>query len=400
MKGLWTMLKANLKLVLRSKQALLLILMIPILSTCILDLTTIEEGADPDRAYKMETLIIDASESALSEALIDRITDNDYMIAKIEKGIEIKHEDLKNDLTQRANQSEAACFIYIPKDFEDRILKGNRKESLYLFETGADERWALLDMNLNTVLNRFYILQEAAEGKEETFWQLFEEVKNSATDSEKILINKDGKSSLENKKGYSFSLGMFAAALTITLIFSNNFIVGLFIKEKQNKVIKRIKLTHANMFTYTLAKIITAVGVLIIQTSAILAGIKVIVKLELGIPLWMMGLLIFGLGLVLSCVCICCAAVFEHLSTANYAGLAFIIIGNMLAGLYFPLEVAPGWMQNAAMLLPQKWFVFSADKLLQGNNLALIQYGGVMMAFMIFFLAVSLLGFKVNKNSI
>lgn len=397
MYGFWVMLKNNVKLVLRNKQTLLLIIVIPILSTLILNMTRVEEGQDPAHEFKMNVLVVDESKTALSKELINSLQKDSSMIVEVAKE-QIDAKSAKEFFTKTANKSTLTSFIYISPDFEKKIFKGDIQEGILLFDTGSDERVQLLEANLNIVLEKFIMFSKITQGKKEAFNHLLEQAKKNETKSERVIVDKEGKAVDQNEKGYSFSLGMFVAAITLILVFSNNFIVGLFIEEKHNRVLKRIQLTNVSMISYVMVKTILAIGALTIQTGLIMIGIQMIFKVNLGISIWIMGVLIYGIGLFLTCVSICSMSFFDNIATANYVGFAVIIITNMLSGLYFPFEGAPTWMQNVAMLLPQRWFVLAADNILQGNYEVLYQYGMVIGALMLFFLAVSLLGFKLNKS--
>jgi len=394
----WVMLKANYKLVLRNKQTLFLIILIPLLSTFILNMTSVSEGQDPAREFKMNILVVDESKTVLSKELINSLQKDNSMIVDVseEKGISIGA--VKDFFIKTANKSSITSFVYIPSDFEEKILQGAVKETILLFDTGTDERAKLLEAHLNMSLSKFSMFSKITEGNDKAFHSLLEQAAKNETKSHTVIVDQEGKVIPHNEKSYSFSLGMFVAALTMTLIFSNNFIVGLFIKEKHNRVLKRIQLTSVSMLSYVLVKLALALGALIIQTGLIMIGINIIFQVDLGMSIWIMGLLIFGLGLVFTCISICCVSFIDNIATANYVGFAFIIITNMLAGLYFPFEGVPTWMKNVAMILPQRWFILAADGALQGNYQVLYQYGMVIGALMTFFLAVSLLGFRLNKS--
>ncbi len=398
MHGLWIMLKANVKLVLRSKQTLFLIILIPILSTLILNLTSVEEGEDQGYEFKMNVLVVDESKTMLSRELINDLQKDNSMIVEVAKEEGMSSEEIKAFFIKTANKSIMSSFIYIPSDFEANILQGDVKEILILFDTGTDERVKLLDAHLNSITGKFLVFSKIAQGKQETLNDLIEQSKKNETKSEVVILGKEGELAAQDKKDYSFSLSLFVAAITMTLIFSNNFIVGLFIKEKHNRVLKRIQLTNTSMLSYIAVKVILAIGSLAFQTGLIMMGVKVIVQSDLGISIWIMGFLVFGLGSVLTCVSICSMSFFDDIATANYVGFALILIANMLSGLYFPFEAAPTWMQNVAMLLPQRWFVIAAGGALRGNEEVLYQYGWVIGALALFFLSVSLLGFKSRRN--
>ncbi|HHX62220.1 MAG TPA: ABC transporter permease [Epulopiscium sp.] len=394
----WVMLKANFKLVFRNKQTLFLIILIPLLSTLILGITSVEEGQDPAREFKMNVLVVDESKTVLSQELINSLQQDPGIALKVSEEKGISTESIKEFSIRAANKSVATSIIYIPSDFEKKILQKDMQDIILLFETGTDERVHLLEAHLEMVMSKLSMFSKIASGNEKIFTDLLEQAKKNETKDHIVMVDDTGESIRPSEKSYSFLLGMFVAALTMTLIFSNNFIVGIFIEEKHNRVLKRIQLTSVSMLSYVMVKATLALGALIVQTGLIMFGINTILQIKLQMSIWIMGFLIFGLGLVFTCISICSVSFTDNIATANYIGFGFVTITNMLAGLYFPFENVPVWMKNIALLLPQRWFVLAANRVLQGNHQVLYHYGMVIGALMVFFLAASLLGFKLNKG--
>ncbi len=398
METFWMMLKVNVKLILRNKQSFFLILFIPVLCTLILNLTTRDEEKDPAHEFKMGVYILNESGSELSNRLIETLENDPSMIIE-RTDSRISHEEsVESFFIKKANRSMKSSFIYIPKDFENKVINGDAQDLILFYDTEADERAKLLEVHLNTFLVKYLMFGRVAQGNKEVFYDLINKDKESKIQYTNVIIDKEGDVISHNQAAYSFSMKMFVAALTVVMIFGNNIIIGLFFKEKHNQVLRRIQLTRASILNYTSAKIILAVISLSIQTVLIMLSIQLMVNADLGIGISTIGILIFGLGLVMIAVSTCSAVFIDSISTANYLGVGLIAITNMLAGLYFPLETAPAWMQNAAMFLPQRWFVFTASEVVLGNKHAFYQYGIVVGAMMIFFLAIALFGFKMNKS--
>jgi len=107
---------------------------------------------------------------------------------------------------------------------------------------------------------------------------------------------------------------------------------------------------------------------------------------------------VLGLGLIFNSLSIALGAVFENLSTANYLAFFIVTISALMSGLYFPLDITPEWMQNASLLMPQRWVVKTAEQMILGHSGYLPLVGAIVVAYMILFAALGLLGLKFNKD--
>jgi len=397
MSGFFVMLKANLKLVFRNKASIFLLLLIPLASVLILKVP--DQRADLESGLnKMNVRILDNSSSFLSKELIDVLKSNGAFEVTVDEEKTKDLDSVREKALDIANRSTTNGIIYIPSDFSEAVIKGNTNNLINIFSTGSDDRVKLLESNINRILLRFDTYSEMAKGDKEVFQQLMKRAEQDKTNRESIALFSEQKALKPAEKYKVFNFGYLVAIMSITLMFSGNFVSSIFIEEKNNRVLKRISCTKCSMFNYGIVKAVVALAALIIQIAMIIVGIKLFVRVDVGISLMGIAALVLGLGLIFNSLSIALGAVFENLSTANYLAFFIVTISALMSGLYFPLDITPEWMQNASLLMPQRWVVKTAEQMILGYSDCLPLFGAIVIAYMILFAALGFLGLKFNKD--
>lgn len=390
------MLKANLKLLLRSKFTFFLLFFIPVLATLVLNIPV--NSNEVTAQTKLSVLIIDASKSKLSQTMIERLSSNESLAIECKEDSILSSKDPNTFFTETANRSTIRAFIYIPSDFENRILAGETKNLVTLYDRGNDERLKILNVTLQSILSRFYWFSSASRGDSKIFYDLLGSANMNQTKKEVVMLDPSSNMLTYRTSPEVQTLRYFIAIICAAIVFGANSIVGLFITEKDNLVFKRITLSRTRPITYIGAKLSLGVISLVIQTLVMVIAIKTLTHSSLDISLAQIGLLILGLGLVFLSMSICLGVCLNSIEKINYFAFCMIVLSSMLSGLYFPIEVSPKWMQNIALLFPQRWFIYTADQLTLGNTNALYLYFAVTFGFMVFFISLTLLGYKINNK--
>jgi ABC-2 type transport system permease protein len=383
--------------VFRNKSAILLILLIPLASTLILKVPTAPENFD-DSLVTTKVIVFDNSSTPLSRELIDLLKNNNSFNIKLDQGTIADLNSAKEKSVSLANRSSTNGFVFIPSDFSDSVMKGNTEDVITIFSTGTDDRVKVLENSINMILLRFNMYSKVASGDKVVFDELMEKNDKNKTEGELIPVTLGGKVLNSTDKSKLTNFGYLVAILSITLMFSGNFISSIFIDEKSNRVLKRITLTKSSLINYGMVKMLVALVALIVQVSMIILGIKLFVNLDVGINLFQIALLVFGLGLIFNTLSIALGAVFENLSNSNYLAFFITTISAMMSGLYFPIDITPKWMQNASLIMPQRWVIKTAEKMLLQANEGVILFGVIVLAYMALMLTVGFLGLKLNSD--
>lgn len=390
------MLKCNIKLMLRNKASIFLIFLIPLFSTLILRIQI--SSMNTMDTLRMSVIVFDNSSSSESDELLRVLKNNSTYNITVEEGTTNNLEDAKERSINLANKSINNGFVYIPSDFSKAIFNGFDDNVITIFTTGTDDRLNVLKSNIDMVLLRFNSYSKVANGDKEVFKELMERAELGKTVGESVSIS-EGEKILDNTgKNKIYDFGYFVAIMSIALIFSGNFISDIFIEEKNNRVLKRITITKSSMLNYGVVKAIASLGILIIQTTMVVIGIKLFVSVDLGMDLGEIAILTFGLGLIFNTLRLALGTIFESVSTANYLAFFIVTISSLMSGLYFPIDTVPKWMQNISLLMPQTWIVKTAEQILLGISGWIILFGVIVMAFVSIFMAIGFLGLKFNSK--
>lgn len=397
MSGFFVMLKSNLKLLFRNKASIFLFLLIPLASALILKIP-LEKDNSETAVFKTSVTVFDNSKSELSKELINLLKSNSSFKITVYEGSVKDLNSAKEKAVSIANRTPTNGFIYIPSDFSDAVIKGNNENLINVFTTGTDERIKLLENNINMILSRFNLYSTVAKGDKMVFQQLMKKASQDKTEEKLISVAKGERALNSAEKSQISNFGYLVAIMSITLMFSGNFIASIFIEEKNNRVLKRIMLTKSSIFNYGMVKVYVAIAALIVQIAMIAISIKLFVRVDTGMNIFEISILILGLGLIFNTLSIALGAIFESLSNSNYLTFFITTITALMSGLYFPLDITPKWMQNTALIMPQRWVVKTAEQILLGTNQWSIVFGMVVIAYMALFLSIGFLGLKLNNN--
>jgi ABC-2 type transport system permease protein len=390
------MLKTNLKLLLRNKFTFVLMFLIPLLAPLVLNIPV-----NPDyleNQIKLSVCIIDTSKSQLSQILIERLKDDESLIVTCKEDNIPALDELDAFLIDTANHTSIRTYIYIPSDFEDKVLSGEIKNLITLYDSGHDQRTDLLKGSLQSVFSRFYLYSNVSRGDSKSFYALLNSANSDKTQKEVVTLQSSSNMLTYNASPKVEPIRYLIAIICAAIFFGSVSIISIFIKEKENLVLKRITLSPAHPITYIGVKLSLGIISLIIQIGVMMLSIKTFTHLSMDISLLHMGLLILGLGLVFLSMSVCLGICLDSIDKVNYFALCIIVLSSMLAGLYFPIELSPKWMQNIALLFPQRWFIYTVDQLILGHTNVLYLYFSVAFGFVIFFISLALLGYKMNNK--
>lgn len=145
--------------------------------------------------------------------------------------------------------------------------------------------------------------------------------------------------------GWSIAVsGVFGSALTL-------------VDWRQKGLLRRLRLSPLSTGEIAVARIVVSLGVALLQSVVFFAVSMTVLGLHpsgswwMSVPLVLLGTLAFlPVGLIAGAVA---------KSTEAASAIANLVTLPMafLSGSFFPLEIAPGWVQNVAAALPLKYLV-------------------------------------------
>jgi len=416
MSGLLTMMKMNLKLLLRNKGYLAFLIILPIVSVLMLNIKTgsgVDGGNDTYEIHelskqnesifnvtntKLNVKVYDCNDSELSNYIIEELAKaGSYRIYRY-KGEAMNIQEARQESLNTTNHNVLGAVIYIPNDFETQILSGN-KSNMIVFEATTDARITLLKSNLDSFVQSVSRYAEITGYNKASLKTLL----NTSVENEmsKEIVGIEVGNTLQlttQQQDQKSSIGYSLAFLTIGFLFSGVFIAATVVEERQNKVYNRIVLSKSSIINYGLVKLGLIFITVMIQTSILAIGIKLIVKTDYGIPFSSYIFLVLGLGLIFNTFSVVIGIITNNVLTSNYIAFLVWCLSDLLAGLYFPLDAAAGWWGKISMMMPQRWVLRASEMLMAGKSGVYSMYILVVVSYLIVISSVGFMAIKMRKK--
>jgi len=416
MKGFITIIKMNLKLLLRNKGYLAFLFILPVISVLMLNMNNTdtmfaqqntnviyELKSEQEQILNVENdkfsiKVIDSSNSKLSNYILKELTRTGAYHIYRYKEKPISLNQAREFALQSANHGSIGAVIYIPQNFDQVILKG-QESNLVLFQAMKDERIDLVKNNLNTFQKSLHTYAKLTDFQKDKLEVLLDTSIKKEMKKQNVSIEIGDNLMLTSKqKSNSSSISYSLSFLTIGFLFSGVFIAATVVEERKNRVYNRFLLSTASLFNYGCSKLLLVLLSTIMQTGIIAIAIRLLVKTEYGIPFLSYLFLVFFLGLIFNLYSVVIGVLTDNVLTSNYIAFLTWTLSCLLAGLYFPLDGASKWWEKVSMLMPQRWVVKSAEMLMAGKSGVFGMFLLVVLSFLIVISSVGLLGIKIRRK--
>ncbi len=414
--GVITMLKMNLKLLLRNKGYLAFLIILPFLSVIMLNLEAysivdgekstnyIKELKHEDELImnvintKLSVKVYDCSDSIFSDYIIEELAKTGSYLIHRYKGEPIEIEEAREKALKWANTNVIGAVIYIPSSLEAEILSG-KDSNIMVFEANQDGRINLLGSNLEAYVRSLY-RYAAISGSDLTgLEKLLDTAEQNEMVEEVVSIEVGDTLNLStDQQGKSMNIGLSLTFLTIGFLFSGVFIAATVVDERNNRVYNRVVVSPSSLGNYGLVKVVLVLLTVLIQTGLIAIAIKLIVKTDFGIPFETYLFLVFCLGLIFNMFSVVIGVLTNNVLTSNYIAFLVWCLSSLVAGLYFPLDGASGWWSKISLLMPQRWVVKTSEMLMAGKNNAYGMYLLIVAGYLIVIVSIGLMGIKLRRK--
>lgn len=413
-----TLVKMSMKLLVRTKIIWLFLVLMPVLSTRILktnvaytsfqdDIESIVDIDDADTkvAYyssngEYVVKVYDASGSELSDYLVDRLAYSGmFVLCRVDlSGKDIDDKFINEHLDLDGHEDRMGASLYIPEDFDEKILDGNVAEALTMYVLSDDARNDALESELALQLSRIETTSIYA-ANEGDIVETLEKVDDMSPEKEVISVSGSEERSLTmaqvNQKanlGYAFSF------LTLGFVFAGFFIANGAIQEQKNGVITRINLTKTNMLCYFTSKFVAAFLICLLMTGVVGICSLTLDMNDLGMNLFVFLFLIFLMGLIFCTLSMFMGIIMNDVFGASVASFTLWCTSSLFSGLYFPLDTASKGIQVLSSLMPQKWFMDGAEMIFVGDNKAFSMVICITVAYIAIIVSLGSVGLKVRRS--
>ena len=418
MQGFFTMLKLNLKLLLRSKGYLVSVVAIPIVSltwiwflqysstvtTVAIEKSSITEIGVKEKVLQSEdrmelaVKVYDASHSKSSEYFLTTLADYAlYSLYRVDAS-NLTKEEIEEDAKETAKQSNLFTSLYIPSDFEEHMRLGQSNEAVTLYVTTEDERAQMLLQYSQQLINTLSNYGNATNHDLQAFQNLLTKLEQTKIKKEVTMVsNTDLMELSEKQKQEKNSFGYVLAFFSLSFLLSGVFISSIYVKEKNNNVLKRVTLTKATFVNYISVKVVLALITLILEEIVICIGMSLLGD-SIGLSTLEFVFITSGVGLVLLLLTIALGTYTNSVVTVAFGGFFVWTISNCLAGLYFPISESSSWLQAFSRLMPQYWSMKVYTMTVTGAGSANLMYVVACLCFIVLIGCLGVLGLKLNSK--
>ena len=364
----WILTKSHIKRLIRRPALILMMLILPFCLTVILNFNSISEPDEEEGYHNMMLYIWNESHSQLADEFIQKLeTNKEYHIHVLKVEEDSLNKPVEEAISEQIKEYSLGVHVYLPADFEERVSR--KQQAVYLYEAGYDERIEMLRQDISLF---FY-----SQPRKEKSTLEKQDVQTVFVNSEKEVLD-------QVYQGYSFSWHMFIACIGVAFVMIDATLLNLWRKQNQKDIKNRMRLTGMEEETYALSKFIVLTLALLVEVISCGLGIKIMVKVELGISFasLMVMMMLYGMVLIwyaqlMGCIC-------KESQSATYISVLMCNVFNLLAGMYFPIYLGNIWQRNLALLMPQYWVVYAAKALKQGENQVMIIFIVMMSTFILF----------------
>lgn len=413
-----SLIKMNLKLLLRNKGLLFFLLATPLLSTFILNLKTEQDiyyentktavidmvDCKQKAIYygDTSTYIIkayDASGSGLAEYVLEKLVETGmFSVCRCDVS-EMTEEVVLAQAKKDAFDDRAGVLLYLKTDFEQAVMDGDWQSGIQIYDVSEDERQELFENEFTDLLEQIKQAQMIVGNDSNAIVEMLDSISSQMPEKQVVsLAGQDEIELTEEQINQSSVIGYAFAIITLGFLFCGVIIAHTVIEEQNQKVFTRMMLTKIGAKTYFFSKFVVVVLICFLQTLVLAMGLFAGKNMDFGIPKLDFLLVIFLLGLIFSTLSFLVGILLGDVMNSNYAVFAIWSISALLAGLYFPLDDTSLTLKTLSYLMPQRWFMNVSKMLLTGDKGAYSVLLYVTAAYLIVIISVGSVGLKTQKT--
>ena len=416
-KSMITLIKSSLKLLFRNKSFWFFIVIVPILSTFVLQahqmnsitLSKQAEGTVAELESEEEKVayyssqgafvvkVYDACGSDLSEYMLNKIASSgafSIVRAKV-PDMDKAAADARIEYDGEFDRMGAALFI--PKDFDRLMEEGKEDQALTCYVLSEDGRFEMLDYSLRKELA--LIKKTVAEWTLPKAVELLNQKLASSPEKEVVKLSSGSSRSLtQDQENRKTAIGYAIAFMTLGYVFCGVFIAHTVIKDEHDKVLTRLRLTGMSSYTYFASKFVVSAIATVLMTIVLGIFSLSLDAEKFGVGRAKFLLMMFLLGLIFSSISLVIGVIMGDVMNSNIAAFALFSMSSLLAGTFFPLDGTSKLIKAIASLMPQKWFLDATEMIFVGDRKAYLVLLAVTCAYLILTLSVGGVGVKIRNG--
>ena len=412
-----TLITSSLKLLLRNKSFWFFLVIVPILSTFVLNVDQMNsislskqaenriaelDDADEKVAYysgqgAFVVKVYDACGSDLSEYMLTKLARTGAFSIVRAKVPDMDQAGADKKIEHDGEYDRMGAALYIAPDFDQMLSEGKEDEALTIYVLSDDGRFEMLDYSVRKELA--LIEKTVAERTLPEAAALLNQKLANSPEKEVVRLSSGSSRSLtQDQENRKTAIGYAIAFMTLGYVFTGIFIAHTVIKDEHDKVLTRLRLTGMSSFTYFASKFIISVIATALMTLVLGLCTFMLDTEKFGIGRPKLLLLMFLLGLIFSSISLVIGVILGDVMNANIAAFALFSLSSLLAGTFFPMDAASAIIKTLSALMPQKWFLDATEMIFLGDSKAYFVLLCVTSAYLVLALSLGGVGIKVRNG--
>lgn len=417
-----SLLKINIKLLLRNKGFLFFLCVTPVVSTVVLNIKTEQALYQEERSQDAVTELEECSDKAayvgdmggtaaytvkvydsaggeLSEYVLERLAATGMVCVCRCKTPGMTAEEAQEQAKKDAYDDRAGAILYLGGDFDACVLAGDIQDAMQIYPVSDDERWELFAKKLTGLLSEIGRAAEYAGADSQAVLGLLTGIRERLPHKQVVTISGgDGVELTEEQYNRKSRIGYAMAIITLGFLFCGVCVAYTVIEEQNNRVYTRITLSALSRTEYFVTKFLLSVLCAVMQTGVLGVCIFALWDTDFGISKISFLFVILCLGLIFNVVSLLIGILLGDVMSANYAVFTLWSVSALLSGLYFPMDHTSQAMQTASRLMPQWWLIEAVEKLLAGDKTAYSMILYVTAAYLVLSVSVGSLGLRIKRQ--
>ena len=416
-KSMRTLIRSSLKLLFRNKSFWFFLLIVPILSTSVLQahqmnsitLSKQAEGVVAELGSEEEKVAYYSSQGAFVVKVYDACGSDlsEYMLKKLASSgafsiVRARVPDMdKASADARVKHDgefdRMGAALYITQDFDRLVADGKEDEALAVYVLSDDGRIEMLDYSLRKELA--LIKKTVAEWTLPKASELLNQRIERSPEKEVVRLSSGSSRSLtQDQENRRTAIGYAIAFMTLGYVFCGVFIAHTVIKDEHDKVLTRLRLTGMSSYTYFGSKFVISAIATALMTIVLGICTLILDAEKFGVGRGKFLLMMFLLGLIFSSISLVIGVVLGDVMNSNIAAFALFSMSSLLAGTFFPLDGTSSIIKAIASLMPQKWFLDATEMFFVGDKKAYLVLLAVTCSYLILTLSVGGVGVKIRNG--
>ena len=301
-----SLIKMNIKLLLRNKGFLFFLLAAPILSAFILNIkmehSVYTENEDVSKVIELDDCtkkavylgdtsayivkVYDASGSVLSEYVLNQMAKVGMFSVCRSDVSDMTAEEVLAQAKKDAFDDRAGVLLYLKEDFDQAVLSGKWEDGIQIYSVSEDERQELFETELKDLLTKMDKVQTMAGEDTGAIIEMLEAIEKEMPEKNIVsLAKKDEVVLTELQVNQKTQIGYAFAFITLGFLFCGVFVAHTVIEEQNNKVFTRMMLSKVSERDYFISKFVVAFIISVMQTLVLGVCLSAIKSLDLGIPI-------------------------------------------------------------------------------------------------------------------